>query len=68
MTGYTRWIVVGMATVALIVSIGNVMFVNRLVCTIVRANVAVYVETPPTTPAGVNARDSWQSLHRRLHC
>lgn len=56
------------AVLALALSVGNVLFVQRVSCTIVAANVSVYAETPPTTPAGRNARDSWVSLDRRLHC
>lgn len=63
-----RHVITGMAVAALIISIGNVLFVHRVACTMVKSNVAVYQETPPTTPAGVNARDSWNHLRERLYC
>lgn len=64
--GYTVALVSSLLAMAL--TIGNVFFVQRVACTIVRANVSVYEETPPTTPAGQNARDSWARLDRRLYC
>lgn len=68
MTHYRNAVALVTALLALLVSVGNVLFVQRMSCTIVAANVAVYEETPPTTPAGLNARESWVSLDRRLHC
>jgi hypothetical protein len=68
MRRYRDWLALVSAVLALGLSLGNVLFVQRVSCTIVRANVSVYEETPPTTSAGRNARDSWLSLDRRLYC
>lgn len=54
--------------VALVISIGNVLFVQRITCTVVGSNVAVYDETPPATSAGRNAEIMWDTLDRRLYC
>lgn len=68
MTRYRDAVVLTTALLALLVSVGTVLFVHRVSCTIVAANVSVYAETAPTTPAGRNARDSWLRLDRRLYC
>lgn len=37
-------------------------------CKVVRAQQIVFVETPPTTPAGFNAQEAWNGLSKTLHC
>lgn len=42
--------------------------VKAAVCSMVLANVRVYDETPPTTPAGRNLADSWDLLSAQFGC
>lgn len=37
-------------------------------CLVVRAQVEVYNESPPSTPTGQRARQAWRDLYARLRC
>lgn len=41
---------------------------KAIVCSMILANVRVYDETPPTTPAGRNLADSWRALSVQFGC
>lgn len=42
--------------------------VKAAVCSMILANVRVYVETPPQTAAGRNLADSWALLSKQFGC
>lgn len=37
-------------------------------CEVVMTQLAVYNETPPSTPTGIKARDAWAHLRQTLNC
>lgn len=49
--------------------IGQVSYSRRVdTCRVIKTQLTVYTETPPSTPTGIKARDAWAKLNTSLAC